>query len=86
MKLTTCLHHILKPLDEEYFGSTFPPSDEGFLVLMSISKGLSQNPMSCAASYKLLYSLGSIPLDQMIRELSIGRTKSSYLYPSSMSF
>ena len=42
--------------------------------------------MSLAVSDKLSYSPGSIPSDRMIRELWVGRTKSSWLYPSLMSF
>ena len=46
ISLVAAIHEIfmLKPLNEEYFGSTFSSSDKGFLVLMSVSEGLSQNP------------------------------------------
>ena len=52
---------IFKPLDKEYFGTTFSSSDEGFLVLMSESQGLSHKPNVLAASDKLSYFLGSNP-------------------------
>ena len=51
-----------KPLNEESFGSTFPSSDEGSPMLMSILESLSRNPpMNVDASDKLLNVIGSIP-------------------------